>query len=225
MTVPHPAPRVRAASDSEPHVDGRPARRPARGRRTAAPGSRRRSTARSDEVEKILDNAAVDRRQADHQHDGRNGQRQQADELHRTAQPRHPQPNPGHGRHQQHDHDHHGQHHEDQRVLQPVPQRRRSPTPASPGRSGSTRPRQIRRSRQRRVEKSSMDDQRDDEEHADRQHARPTGRSVCLRRRRRRSCGGAVSGRVPTSGGGRRLSGPGGPGHPSHRAVRRPSQA
>ena len=48
---------------------------------------------------------AIDRRQADHEHDRRDGQRQEADELDQPAQPRQPQLDPDHGRHEQDEHE------------------------------------------------------------------------------------------------------------------------
>ena len=55
----------------------------------------------------VLD-PVVHRAQADDQRDGRDGERQQAEELERPADPPHPQLDPDHRRQQQHQHDHAG---------------------------------------------------------------------------------------------------------------------
>ena len=91
-------------------VDRATARRRARGRRRGAPGRRTRSDSADGGAAEEVGHPGVDRRQADHQHDRRNGQRQQADELDRATQPGQPQPHPGHRRDEQEEHDRDGEH-------------------------------------------------------------------------------------------------------------------
>ena len=57
----------------------------------------------------VMPDAVVDRGEADHQDDRGNGERQQAEELDGPADPLHPQLDPDHGRHQQHEHDRAGE--------------------------------------------------------------------------------------------------------------------
>ena len=108
MTRGQPAPRLRAASASvATSID----RRPASIARWANGRTRMMSMKTSDEriASRGSGQDRVDRHDADDEHDGRDGDRQQAQELDRALQARHPEVRPGHGRDEQQEHPDRGQ--------------------------------------------------------------------------------------------------------------------